>query len=130
MTEESFWGDLENVQIEPTPLIHLKEQASQLGKKTGGIIRGKVTRKTTPYQGLTYCLNIVAPFLNNYEVSILEVRYRLDAYPLKLEDMAKGKVYECSCEEEFLKDLKEILSSDQVRRIIISLLSNSADWRK
>lgn len=124
MNTKNLWGDLA-VQDEFTPPVTLlRNQASALNQLTNHILMGRVSVIT---QGdyFLYDLDVVAPALDNYVYTILQVKHAVTFYPLKVEDLIAEKSYECSSEEEFVDALQKTLSSSAVRRVIQSLLSQS-----
>jgi hypothetical protein len=73
-----------------------------------------------------YSLSLVAPALDYYSYTILTIRHTVKVYPLTIEDHVNETRYEAAAESEFLQALQAILKSDEVKRVIELLLSQSA----
>lgn len=126
MTRKSLWGDLKDLEEVKVPKNHLKEQATLLSGATNYVLSGEVSQEVTPSGQFVYQLDIVAPALNNYRHTILEIRHGINPYPLRFTDFANQKAFvECNDEETFLEMLGAVLSSASVRRIIASLKAQS-----
>lgn len=127
-SQKSLWGDLSQPTIVRTPFTILKEQASILSEATSGLLVGDVWRFQDHGQQnavSNLILRIVAPSLDNYHYSILEVTHDIKLYPLTLNSLTTNSYEEqCDSEEAFEKALGEILSSPEVRKIISALLSD------
>jgi len=127
-SQKSLWGDLSQPEIVRTPFTILKEQAAILSKATNGLLVGDVERFQNQGQQnvvSTLVLRVVAPSLDNYNYSVLEVTHNIKLYPLKLRNSATpGYEKQCDSEEAFEEALGEILSSAEVRKVISALLSD------
>ena len=123
METRNLWG--ESFKPEPirTPSIILREQASLVGKLTEYMLDANVDRdRTNDYIRLDLSIN--APALENYTYNVLSVTYDIHKiYPLTIRNQQTYKSQECSNEEEFVEALHSILSSDQVKKVIVNLLS-------
>ena len=137
MSAENLWGEIPSTGTLKTPIAILREQAGVLGAMTNNVLEGdaSIGRKGTRFQ-LT--LVIVAPALDNYRMAILGVEHDMTLYPLTITDFigayprtdieeVMGVTHEIRCKDEgeFKSELRTILSSDPVHRIIQSLLSQS-----
>lgn len=148
-TKKNLWGELPSSQTRRNPYSILKEQANVLGEITNGLLVGEVKHLPPPiieapppallagriparkiltgedkepdfYAGL----KIVVPALNNYKYSVLQIKYPIQFYPLRLVDLANEEhLYSCSDEEAFERALEEVLSSEKVRGVIDALLN-------
>jgi hypothetical protein len=127
-SQKSLWGDLSQTEIVRTPFTILKEQAGILSKATRGLLVGDVDRTQSPEHQNVYSvlvLRVVAPSLDNYHYSILQVHHDIKLYPLEIIDLAgDGNRKQCESEEEFEQGLGGILSSPAVRKVISALLSD------
>ncbi len=105
----------------------LFEQAANLGQMTDNLLEARVRQVASPPNAdFSYLLDIVAPALNGYYYSVLQVDHPIAPfYPLQLKDHASAETFECQNEEQFLHTLGEMLSSPQVQRVIASLLAQS-----
>ncbi len=120
---QSFWKipKADNIR---TPLSILSEQASALTEETGGALRGRVKRDALG-DDLVLTLTITVPALDNYSVDLIKYWQPIQMYPGSLDFTLKPASITVRNEEEFRKALMEILSSDEVTRIITSLFSQA-----
>ena len=140
MNTESLWGELSLVEESNLPVTILKEQATVLGEATNKILLARVVTKETgileirangPKGGstapsLVHTLSIVAPALSNYTYGVLSVTHKLlPFYPLIVTKLADKTHISCKDEAIYVAALKEILSSEQVHRIVAALLAQS-----
>ena len=127
-SQKSLWGDLSQPEIVITPLTILKEQAAILSKATNGLLVGDVERAQSRGQQNVFSilvLRVVAPSLDGYSYSILEVNHDIRLYPLTLRNLTGDEnSKQCDSEETFEQALGEILSSLAVRKVISALLSD------
>ncbi|MBD2457158.1 hypothetical protein H6G80_24170 [Nostoc sp. FACHB-87] len=121
---KNLWGELpKNVEVR-TPYLILKEQASILTQMTKGLLIGEVDRKSLGQNIFFVSLRIRVPALNSYTYSVVDVRYPLKLYPLAIKDYTSSEQeVQCSSEQEFELALGKILSSEQVKRVISTLLA-------
>lgn len=126
MSSKNLWGDLGSLAKIKTPVVFLKEQANQLTQATQGTLRGRVSQFGQGDQ-IEADLEVVAPALGDYSYTILKIRHSLDVYPVKVFDasthMIEREADLCYDEKSFLESLESILSSDGVRKVISTLLS-------
>lgn len=140
-TKKDLWGDFPKTDTIQTPYTILKEQASLLDKKTNGLLIGEVklsqsvefetslkvmfSEENQQNQSLVAFLRIQAPSLNNYTYSVVRVQYPMpQLYPVSVKSLAVEDFQrECSSKEEFEQTLGAILSSNEVKRVILALLA-------
>lgn len=131
MAQESYWGDLSDLATVKAPVAFLREQANVLSDATNNVLRGDVSSNTRRRAGarvMYHELDIVAPALNDYRYSVLTVYHDpVSLYPLRLNANIDDETIECHTEEAFLAQLKRILSSSTVRRVIETLLAQSKE---
>ena len=126
---KSLWGDLPIENTIRTPYVILKEQASILTKATNGLLFGRVSRRSIQDKNHSkynfYCwLDIAVPSINNYSILIVEMSYPNTFYPVEISTPVIDHVFEeCHSEEALDSILGQILSSNEVRRVISGLLS-------
>jgi hypothetical protein len=128
-SQKSLWGDLSQPEIVRTPFTILKEQAGILSEATSGLLIGDVYRAQIeePKSVVNVLvLRVIAPSLDNYHYSILEVNHDITLYPLEVRGLVGNGTYskQCGSEEAFEQALGEILSSPAVRKVISALLSD------
>jgi len=132
ISPRNLWPEDIAVTDAVAPVSLLKEQASLLGDRTKNLVEGRVTPgvgKSVALMlegGFTYDFDIVAPALNNYRYRLFSVSHGVEFYPLVI-DAPPFSVAELHVEneEEFLKTLEAIFSSDKTKRIISSLIAQS-----
>ncbi len=148
-TKKNLWGEVSLTQTRRNPYTILKEQASILGEITNGLLVGEVTQLPRPIteaqfpdmygqkavlgkslisdqeEGRLYAsLRIVAPALNHYKYSVIQINYPIEFYPLMLIDLANDEaVHRCPNEESFEQVLQQVLRSNKVKDVIEALLS-------
>lgn len=137
-----LWGFKDENELkkstEDMPDTILKEQIEMLGKKTNFLLYGKPISIKVRSDEIDYKLatifNVVVPSLDNYEKTIL-IMYSNpeEQYPVAItvnssyeEDCESfGVQYMCKNKEEFIKAMREILSSEEVMNIIQTLYSKA-----
>lgn len=124
MSTQNLWGELPVVEKVRTPLSILREQAAVLGQMSERLLEGEVVVTSDSPDQIEAHLNIVASTLGGYSVTILSIRYDLDIYPVTLQHAFEDSVTKSAKDEEaFIKALRQILSSDSVRKVIFALLT-------
>lgn len=126
MATKDLWGDLPTAEIIKTPSMILREQAAMLGEKTNNVLQGHVNIGRDGSE-FTADFSIIARVLDNYTQKIVLVRYKIINYPLQIWNFlsATSNPTNCKNEDEFTAKLQLILSSEEVRKLIIGLLSQS-----
>ena len=121
--KKNLWGELPNAETIRTPYTILKEQASILSEITNGLLIGEVVVNIQKENFLAMTLRIKAPSLNNYTYSVVDVQQPIQLYPVGIRNLIKNTWTEYSSEEEFENALGQILSSQEVKRVISALLA-------
>ncbi|MDM8551512.1 hypothetical protein QUF72_15605 [Desulfobacterales bacterium HSG2] len=87
----------------------------------------------TGQKNLCYILEIVVPRLDNYSFGVLIISYNIDTiYPVDIEPLVipdddeydYWESFSCATEANFLEGLKEILGSNEVKKVIQRLLAH------
>lgn len=129
MSSKNLWGDLTSAVPVRTPTTILKEQATALTEMTKGTVFGKVKVSTSTGGGFEILLYIIAPAINNYTFEVVFVEHGIELYPAKVvpawDRYTSAKQVKCKNEDELTDALGRILGSDQVTRVIMSLISQS-----
>ncbi len=121
---ENLWPDFTTDEIVRNPKIILREQASFLGKSTKNILTGNIRTESWRNQ-FSHSFQIVAPNLNNYTYTLFTiVEEDIFGFPCKFQSESSFSIKN---EEELLARLKEIFSSDDTKKIINSLMSQSIE---
>jgi hypothetical protein len=133
MFPDNLWGELPSVDEVRTPNMILSEQAAKLGELTRNILRGEVSQVSDVAPGFfAYALDIVAPVLDDFRVTVLRVSHALALYPVAVEDPFDDSpgwdeipTPECQSQEEFVGLVRRILGSRAVHGVIANLLAQS-----
>lgn len=128
MSQKNLWGELPITDEIRTPTQILKEQAAFLENMTKGVLQGDVTVRRS-HNNFELELTIVAPAIDNYRYVVVSASHNLGMYPVSVvpgwdKYNTKQRV-ECANETEFESALETLLSSDQIRRVVTLLLSQS-----
>jgi hypothetical protein len=112
------------------PVSIMKEQASLLGQRTKNLVEGSVNRgidiDSFGENRFSYDFDLVAPALNMYRYRLFSISHDIAFYPLTLNSAAlNSNKFTVSNEEEFLKALETIFSSEKTKAIISSLIAQS-----
>lgn len=131
---DDLWPkDITAAEGELPPITILKQQASLLGRRTRNLVEAEVETGTSDFQGyLRHTLFLVAPALNFYRHSLLEVEHdATQMYPatikvsLSRNGPSRPHRIRVKDSEEFKKALKRVFADDKTKRAIGSLLAQS-----
>lgn len=139
---ESLWGFSNRTikaDITDTPHGILKEQLEHFGKNTNEVLYGRIQNFRITDEECDYPLGtsfqIVAPALDKYVYVLFTMYCKPESdfpvliYNRELEDPTEPgnftSDYTCNNKEEFIDNLKKILSSDNTTRIVQTLYSKS-----
>ena len=122
-SKKNLWGELPNAETIRTPYTILKEQASMLSEITNGLLIGEVAFNNQTDNSLSMTLMIKAPSLNNYTYSVVRVGQPIQLYPVTIVNLFINELDRYFSEEEFESALGQILSSQDVKRVISGLLA-------
>lgn len=86
MTTENLWGHIDVGNAPPSPVMILQKQASKLEEITSGLLSANVQRSQDGTR-FRATLEIVAPYLYNYRLTVVEIRYPPDVYPIHILDL-------------------------------------------
>ncbi len=124
MTTKNMWVKFDNIRKIPMPVSYLREQANYLGEATGHILQGEVVQSAKD-ERFEAELDIVVPNLNYYRHTLLRVVHSIRIYPGEIHDLVNEEKHICENEGSFLSRLEQILTSQGVRNIIETLISQS-----
>jgi len=135
---EDLWpADLAKEKVQ-TPVSILRAQAGHLGQKTSNLVEGRVD--TLAREGRIYHrFLLVAPALDNYSYELFRISHEATMYPIIVEEDPQTQITpnlridqrkKLSSEEAFVEWLRGALSSQQTKRVVESLVSQSTDWTK
>lgn len=127
MTVESIWKIPDNISIERTPYVVLSEQAPLLAKLTNEMVRALVSRRITADNSVSISLAIEAPALGSYRVQVLNIRHELiSPFPSRVRSSIDGTGEVVDSEHELLTVVKAILESEEMQRMLGSLIRESS----
>ena len=121
-----LWSELPSESIVTPPIAILHQQAELLGQKSGGRLMGSVLQMRSKNGSPIIHFEVVAPYLGDYSFRVLTVVHPVTLYPALVADKVNGGEKDCENESEFAERLGHILGSEQVRRIIDSLVAHPA----
>jgi hypothetical protein len=138
---ENLWGieSLEDISTPDVPKRILAEQAALLRKITNGLLYGDVeatSDKAFSSKGelivghddfrfeFNYGFYVCAPALGDYHHLLFSVHHDIGLYPCFVVEGDEGRP--CQTEDDFTRIVHSILSSERVRRIVESLVAQSA----
>ena len=125
MTVKNLWKLPENVSLERTPTIILSEQAPLLAKMTNELIRAHVSRRAFR-STISTTLRVEAPVLDHYTVDVLEARHHfLSPFPSSVRSGIPEIKEDVESEEELVEVVKRILESEEMQKLLGSLLRES-----
>jgi hypothetical protein len=104
-----------------TPADVLKEQAAMLGPKTGNRVTAEV-RSIIELDAIVLRFDLVVPALRNYRYTLFEVYHKVDRlYPVSI----IGEIQQLADEQQLLDFVASELQSEETKRIVSTLLSQS-----
>jgi len=137
---KDLWGNIPDPAPDPTPRAILREQADLLSSRTNQVLLGVVKANTNPGNELWATLSIRAPFLNKYEIDLIDIAHPILIYPVTVyskfltlpeaERPERAGFVElpsitCNNREEFVRAVANVLQSEEVHKIIGALLTQS-----
>lgn len=132
MTTKNLWGHIDVGTAPPSPVVILQEQASKLEEITRGVLTANVERSQSRERFIA-TLEVVAPYLYNYRLAVLEVRYPPEVFPMYVRDLVSDQTrttnglgrLRCDDQGQFLQILGNILGASKLHTILASLVSHS-----
>ena len=106
------------------PITILKKQAEILETQTKGTLKGLVWHFVTVNK-ISIRLDILAQNLDDYSMTVLRIEQPLNIYPLRIFNEITNEEHKVENEEEFISTLRSILSSNDVKRVIKEIFSQS-----
>lgn len=94
--QRDFWPDIAVSEPVSAPLSLLKKQATALGRKTKGLLEGRVDT-TTRLGDFVHSFKIVAPTLDDYSYELFRVVHDVLLYPARI-DVSQGSGLEVRTE--------------------------------
>ena len=127
MTTENLWGDFPAHESLKSPRKLLQEQADLLSQLTDDHLRGQV--KTETGEGrIVHELNIIAPYINNYTITLLNVVHDAIIFPATITlAFSPYKSFICNDSVNLQSALKQLLQTSEVKKVLASLLIQSRE---
>lgn len=131
ISPRNLWPDDIAVTEQVSPVSILKEQGALLGQRTKNLVEGRVRGGPSEYgtREFHYSFELVAPALDNYRYELFSISHGVEFYPLSIDwnppDRTLFKGSGIENEEQFLKALEMIFSSEKTRKVISSLIAQS-----
>lgn len=126
MTE--YWpNDLIDDSIKP-PISILRDVATELNQKTGGLLTASITDPDNQTRSLLYRFYVIAPALNDFSCEIFRMRSEMSLYPVTLgSDFLQNsrEAIICDNESELIGEIRRILSLPNVKKTISALVAQS-----
>jgi len=121
---EDFWpSDIGQSNI-ITPVAMMREQAALLGDKTNQQVTANVQSLGGAPTQLNWSFQLVSPALGNYRYELFRVTHPLALYPATV-GWEGHPTMSIDSEEAFRVALKQILGSDQTKKIVQALLAQA-----
>ena len=121
---ENLWR-IPDVSTIRTPIGMLREQAENLSNATDGALLGAVDTVGSGNE-LSYDLKVVVPSLNRYMVGIIRYSQKITSlYEGTMYSYLQGKPFRIESEQAFDDTLRSIITSDDVTKVITSLLAQA-----
>lgn len=119
-----FWN-IPNIEELKTPILMLKEQASELTDATDGILVGHVAASTAANDALNIELIIKVPALGGYQYTVLTYEQPITIYPGRIYSPALNSIYRINDDAAFISALKDVIQSPQISQVVKGLLSQA-----
>jgi ferredoxin-like protein FixX len=123
MTKKNMWGDINDMTDLRTPHEIIEEQGQLLSEMTKGTLELKVERKQSSTV-FNYDVSISLPAMQ-YKQRILRLMHDIKLYPANLYDEQGTNEFRCKNQEDFEENLAAILSSNETKVIISSLMAQA-----
>lgn len=125
--DRNFWGKIPSNPTAPTPPpVLLKEQARLLTGLTGGKLVGDVSLNPgSPFMWATLIIRV--PALGGWTKPVLTVWYPESGFPLSVVDELTKAEHPASTDAAYTSVVRDILTSERVRRLLSHLLSQAED---
>ena len=109
------------------PVTILRQQAAFLGQLTKNLVEAEV--KTTSSGGtearFVHYFSLVAPALDFYTHCLFFITHDIGFYPLRFITENPHRERDIASEEELRRVLHEVLTSEETKKVVQSLLSQS-----
>ena len=105
------------------PIALLREQAKRLTERTHGQIEGRVATLKDGEQ-FVHAFSLVVPSLDDYTYLLLNILHSIQFYPATIEAVVLGgQTFACGTHEELVQRLRDLLSSEESKRVIRAILA-------
>jgi len=123
---KNLWGNLDITRIPETPAVILQAQAGMLGELTNNIVLARLDNRSSR-DNFSYDLDLYVPALDGYIFTLLRIQYDIRLYPVVIYELfgSEGRGVQVENETQFVEQIESILSSEDVHRIIYSLMGQA-----
>lgn len=124
VTADLWPADLKFEEVVP-PVSILKAQANFIGQRTQNLIEGNITTSNSG-NSFGHSFTLVAPALGGYRYHLFSIEHDVKMYPVTLfyrDDTGNGLI--CRTEAALSDAIRDILSSDETRKIVSALVAQS-----
>ena len=124
MPADDFWpADLTNTSNITTPVSMMREQAALLGQKTNQQLTATVVPMTTGGGEFVWSFQLISTILVNYRYELFRVSHTITLYPAVFYWEAHPTSKVVASQDDFKSYMKEIIGSDQTKKIVQGLLA-------
>jgi hypothetical protein len=127
MSEDLWPSDIGETDLKP-PMAILREQATFLSERTGGLVQVEVKSRVINNEMIHNTFELVIPNLDGYRYELMEVRHQVSFYPLDVLPRSGHNLpnyMEVDNEKRFLSVLGSLFSAPEVRALIHSLVAQA-----
>ena len=133
-TEDLWPSDIAAEKIQ-TPVSILRTQAARLGQKTSNLVEGQVDTMAHERR-IIHRFRLVAPALDNFAYDLFRISHPATLYPITIDGEPEDTAYkiipiggrQLNSEKELVEWLREVFASKETKRIVSSIVSQSAAW--
>ena len=124
---QTLWPDDIEESPELAPVVILRQQAIEIGRRTKNTVEGWVETEVQGGRQFQHVFSLIAPLLGNRSrINLFVVTHPIDAfYPL--EGSSGTSVARIADESSFNEWIREQLAAPRTRRILSTLLAQSIE---
>lgn len=124
-SQEDFWPDLSDTGNIPTPVSLMRAQAALLGQKTNQQVTANVQSLGVSPGAFAWSFQLYSSALGPYRYELFRVNHPIQLYPATF-IWENHPLKIVNSETDFKDYLKEIIGSDQTKKLLQSLLAQIA----
>lgn len=123
MARKNLWGEMPDISSIRTPHEILLDQGEYLVDETDGLLNFSIERKQKNTL-FSYDFWIMVPSID-YKYLLLRITHDIKLFPAILSCEQSGEEYTSNNQDEFEEDLGTILSSEETRILLRSLMAQA-----